>query len=135
MKIEFELISSKQVKIIGIEENERKEIGLIFTPSSSGMNIKNAIQVCGFKEAFDLWGCGRYKILNPLLTIDKGFKVFESAKDIQLLFDFEVGMGGLYNKECERCYNSKDICSCENEKGNPFNVKREKDLGVEYEAS
>jgi hypothetical protein len=35
-----------------------KEIGHIFTPSGSARDNLNAIQICGFDEAFDLWGCG-----------------------------------------------------------------------------
>jgi hypothetical protein len=47
MKIQFKLIDSQCVKIIGIDEKtkEEKEIGEIFTPSSSGHSIKNAIQM------------------------------------------------------------------------------------------
>jgi len=35
-----------------------KEVGHIITPSGSGRDTLNAIQICGFDEAFDLWGCG-----------------------------------------------------------------------------
>lgn len=59
MKIEFEFKNKERVLIIGIDEKgERKQIGHIFTPSSSAENNLNAIQICGFDEAFDLWGCG-----------------------------------------------------------------------------
>ena len=58
MKIEFEFIRKEKVNIIGVEGKIRKLIGHIFTPSGSGEDTLNAIQICGFEEAFDLWGCG-----------------------------------------------------------------------------
>ncbi len=75
MKIEFELKDKERILIIGIgEDGERKQIGHIFTPSSSAENNLNAIQICGFDEAFDLWGCGVFG--------DK--KTKQMKKDIQL---------------------------------------------------
>jgi len=58
MKIEFEFKNKEKIDIIGIHGKVRKLIGHIFTPSGSGEDTLNAIQVCGFEEAFDLWGCG-----------------------------------------------------------------------------
>lgn len=75
-----------------------KEIGHIFSPGGSGEDIENAIQVCGFTEAFDLWGCG----------------IYHGYKDIQLLFDEGI-MGGKTNhnlSKCCRCY--RNPCQCEN---------------------
>ena len=118
MEIEFKLKNKEKVDIIGInDKGERKEIGHIFTPSSSGEDILNAIQICGFTEAFDLWGCGLYgkpkydlkkeryvykqvyavkdgRILkdakgNPVKE-ETDEKEIEQVKDIQLKFDLEV---------------------------------------------
>ncbi|KKN40781.1 hypothetical protein LCGC14_0729970 [marine sediment metagenome] len=75
MKIEFELKDKERILIIGIDEKgNRKQIGHIFTPSSSAESNLNAIQICGFDEAFDLWGCGVFG--------DK--KTKQMKKDIQL---------------------------------------------------
>ena len=94
-----------------IEANTSK-IGQIFSPSGSGNDKNNAIQVCGFTEAFDLWGCG----------------VFEGYKDIQLLFDGGV-MGGKKTfdfDKCCRCY--RHPCQCETTDKIPFTVKTSKKL-------
>lgn len=104
--ITFVLETDTKIRIM----NNGKDIGCIFTPSSSGENIVNAVQVCGFSEAFDLWGCGRYR----------GFK------DIQLLFDGKKMAGDNRNYICLRCYQFP--CQCENrtpndQHGLPFNVK------------
>lgn len=61
MKIEFEFKNKEHIVILGVEDNgKRSEIGRIFTPSGSAETTLNAIQVCGFDEAFNLWGCGMY---------------------------------------------------------------------------
>jgi len=82
-----------------IIKKDGKIIGHIFTPSGSGNNNKNSIQICGFTEAFDYWGCG----------------VFDGYKDIQLLFDDGM-MGGKSSdfsfEKCLRCY--RHPCQCEN---------------------
>jgi hypothetical protein len=123
----FELEQSEEDKrkseILGKQVSSRVKIlkngilvGQIFSPSSSGNNIGNAIQVCGFTEAFDLWGCG----------------IFKGYKDIQLLFDEGV-MGGIESKDilkdCQKCY--RKPCQCDI-KGYgmemPFRVKREYEL-------
>lgn len=109
-KISFKLKSDNKVLIM----RDEKEIGQIFTPSSSGNNILNAIQVCGFSEAFDLWGCGPFK----------GFK------DIQLLFDGKM-MGGKSEFSVYKCHSCfRDPCQCEVRLPslNPFTVKRQTDL-------
>ncbi len=100
-----------------IRKGMDKNVGHIFTPSGSGRYVLNAIQVCGFTEAFDLWGCGIYR----------GFK------DIQLLFDTGI-MGGVDTridmKKCCACF--REPCQCENKKINsktsPFKVKRKQQL-------
>ena len=109
-KITFELEqTSKDIELDNIikrKPNSQKVlikrngevIGHIFAPSGSCENITNAIQICGFTEAFDLWGCG----------------IFKGYKDIQLLFDNGI-MGGkdtFSSKKCLRCY--RDPCQCEN---------------------
>jgi len=76
MRIEFQQKSKEEIIILGIDaaNGVSKEIGHIFTPSGSGKTNLNAIQICGFDEAFDLWGCGVYG--------DK--KTQRMKKDIQL---------------------------------------------------
>ena len=113
----FEPIEDKEIKArngstvyreIRIMQDFR-EVGRIFTPSGSGEDTENAIQVCGFTEAFDLWGCG----------------IFKGYKDIQLLFDEGI-MGGKETTDlnkCCRCY--RYPCQCEN-KAN-YNVFEKED--------
>lgn len=101
-----------------------KQIGRIFSPSSSSENIENAIQICGFSEAFDLWGC-----------------VMDGYKDIQLLFD-EKQYTTPKDKEgtpiyrsvanCDRCFSTPCCCEIPTDyktddwkTSNPFIVKRE----------
>ncbi len=95
-----------------IIRKNHKVIGHIFTPGSSGDDIKNAIQICGFTEAFDLWGCG----------------VFNGFKDIQLLFDEGI-MGGVDTdcslSQCCRCYRKPCQCETDLDSHNPFIVKRQ----------
>lgn len=106
-EITFKMESSKKILIMKGD----KEIGHIFTPSSTNEELaKQSIQVCGFSEAFDLWGCGCFK----------GFK------DIQLKFDdnkmqgkFEVGNG-----ECIRCYHNPCQCEEKDKTKVPFIVKK-----------
>ena len=77
IKIEFEQKSKKEILIFGISINgDKKEIGRIFTPAGSGETSVNAIQVCGFDHAYDLWGCGVYgdKLTNKM------------KKDIQIIW-------------------------------------------------
>ena len=142
MKIEFELKDNQNILIWGISEDgkARRNIGRIFTPSSSGGNIKNAIQICGFSEAFDFWGCARYMQPTHLDTREKIIdslenkkEEFKQTKDIQLMFDIETSKTSVLRHgwdDCLACFNKP--CTCEN-KGNhkhisPYNVKREEDL-------
>ena len=115
--IEFKLKNKQNVEIY--QDGER--VGDIFSPAGSSEDNSNCIQVCGFSEAFDLWGCGR----------------FEGFKDIQLLFDGKK----MYGEEqyefdgCLKCF--RNPCQCENrpdiiidkfcrvDDANPFFVKRE----------
>ena len=107
------MVNDQEIKIL---DDKGAEVGHIFTPSGSGRHNVNCIQVCGFTEAFDLWGCGIYK----------------GKKDIQLLYD-DVKLKGTFHEfdldKCLRCY--QDPCVCENPSRNatmPFRVKREKEI-------
>ena len=114
-------------RILIIRNGEK--VGHIFTPASSSDSVTNAIQICGFSEAYDLWGCG----------------IFGGYKDIQLLFDTgKCGGSGIedgFNNrhislkantktgegQCVRCF--REPCMCEDKVGkNPFIVKREHEL-------
>ncbi len=92
--IEFKLKSNKSVKIL----KNGKEVGEIFTPSGSGHDVVDGVQICGFSEAFDFWGCGNY----------------EGFKDIQVLFSGQR-LKGKHTRasfgECVRCY--MNPCACE----------------------
>ncbi len=120
--ITFEQIDVQHVKIL----KNGLPVGEIFSPSGSGEMYPNAVQVCGFSEAFDLWGCA----------------CFPGYKDIQLLFDGKK-MDGKYDSymrddACARCYMMP--CQCEDKdkfelfdeeskkNSNPFTVKRQSDL-------
>jgi len=100
MKITFELVDEQEVKII----NDGKIIGRIFTPSGTTKDMPNAIQICGFDDIFDYWGCGVFR--------DKNKK---PKKDIQILFseDSEQGSGKFeWLEDCGRCFYPKDKCMC-----------------------
>jgi len=131
-KITFKLKDEQHVNIF----KDGKKVGHVFAPSGSGdepkhksEEEKSSIQVCGFAEAFDLWGCAN----------------FPGFKDIKLFFDDDLKMRGkfnedLYFKECLACYMIP--CQCENKmklsendilagktgNKNPFTVKRRKEL-------
>ncbi len=151
MKIKFELKNEKEIKIIAVQDGVEKEVGCIFTPSSSSENIKNAIQICGISEVFeifDYWGCSRYiqpkdvhntkkRILDAL---ENKKEKYIQTKDIQILFDFGTEPSNYnkkknieFSKDCLGCFNYP--CTCDN-KGDhkhisPYNVKREGDLEKE----
>ncbi len=110
-KMKFKFKDENNIRIL--DDND-KEVGQIFTPAGTANKNKNCIQICGFSEAFDLWGCGP----------------FDGFKDIQLLFDGEKMKGKThfdFHEGCMRCY--RKPCQCEQPiDKNPFIVKREKDL-------
>lgn len=124
IRIEFELKNPQEVIINGYDEDlVKREIGCIFTPAGSGEYIINAIQICGFKEAYDFWGCARYQypITNKdqeriMMDFEEKQVPFIQAKDIQLLFDVETlhnkAWGNVNLNECCRCYNKP--CTCDN---------------------
>ena len=108
----------KNDKLVQVFNEEGKQVGEIFSPSGSGKTTLNAIQVCGFSEAFDLWGCG----------------VFKGFKDIQLLFDGTKMEGnssihhGIIEDDCMRCYRMPCQCEVKIDGTNPFAVKRENEI-------
>ncbi len=121
MELKFELKDEQNVNII--DEITRRIVGRVFTPSGTSRDKPDAIQICGFSRAFELWGCG-------VMGDNKG----KPVQDIQLLFkDFprnsrerlwksDEGWGfnvkdiPVMNKDsCDRCFswrNSLGICSC-----------------------
>lgn len=133
MEIYFELKSNQEILI----KCKDKIIGSIFTPSSSGHNVSNAIQICGFDRAFELWGCA-------VFVDDKE----KHKQDIQLMFN-ENSQEAKYmtvsracNSDCIKCFNKFDDvdagifkhkkyiigkkCTCDE-----LTVVREKDLPAE----
>ena len=149
MKIQFEPVSLTEIKIIGVDGDIRKEIGLIFSPAGSANENLNAIQVCGFSQAFDLWGCARYKIpklarsdvlyarrrdiAEPLINGNPA----QMAKDIQLLFKLETEPAKQDDvradliEDCLKCYNRPCTCEIHIQYENPYTVKRAQDLRLE----
>lgn len=101
MNITFELIDKHRVKIM----NGNNQIGEIFTPSGTTHDTPNSIQVCGFTEMFEFWGCGVYGDGNG-----------NAKKDIQLRFEqnsqpesIEVDLG---KRVCMRCFHPYNKCEC-----------------------
>ncbi len=113
--------------------------------------IKNAIQVCGFSEAFDYWGCAVFGRLQDkdrvVARLESRYPEHIQVKDIQLKFDWETEPhhtmhSSMNRKDCLGCYNYP--CTCENKFGsltsneviegkgedvkNPYNVKRADDI-------
>lgn len=153
MDIEFELEDKNNVRVIAVQDGERKEVGHLFTPAGSGHYIKNAIQVCGFSDAYDLWGCAVFarksdkdKVVARLIN---NYDPYIQVKDIQLMFDFDTEQHHTRHSkmgmDCLGCYN--DPCTCDNGKfkfneneilegkskirKNPYEVKRAADLNLE----
>jgi hypothetical protein len=139
MKLKFKFIDDGHIHIISIDEKTKKTriVGRIFTPSGSGQDSKNAIQVCGFSEAFDLWGCAVFAKPKTKTEVEyvrdgKGEKVFEMAKDIQLMFDSETrSVSDLGNDCCWCCFNNPCTCEVKVRHDNPYTVKREQDIFIE----
>lgn len=140
MILKFKLVNECHVDIMAVDEKTKEvhNVGHIFTPSGSGQDNKNAIQVCGFSEAFDLWGCGIFA--KPKTKTEgyeyvrdgNGEKVFEMAKDIQLLFDSEtLPITDLVCDYCWSCFNNPCTCEIKVKYSNPYTVKREQDLWID----
>ena len=149
MEIEFELQDKKTIKIFGITNNgERKEIGCILTPASSGENVLNAIQVCGISEVYDYWGCSRYSknldvndaLLHEIQRPEEEQPLIQT-KDIQMIFsETNVKSKSFWSYwSCDKCFNrnSRKLgvvsslpsvgCPCEKNK-DYFKIFREHEL-------
>lgn len=94
MAIKFELKNDEEITVI----KNGEVVGQIFTPGGTGKDNIDCIQVCGFSDMFEYWGCG----------------VFKGFKDIGLNFS-DRKMKGKFNcfKTCTRCYH--DPCQCKDE--------------------
>ena len=102
MKMTFKLINEQKIHII----NNGKVVGRIVTPSGTSRDRTNAIQVCGFENLFEYYGCGVFR--NP-----KNKK--EPKRDIQILFseDSEQGHSGFdMSSGCGRCFYPREKCKC-----------------------
>jgi hypothetical protein len=143
MELKFKQTSEQHIDIIAFDKDEEKIVGRIFTPSSSANNIKNAIQICGFTEAFDLWGCSEFQHLretrgigNDIIKRDsKGNPIMQQAKDIQLQFTWETrrtpqdySMTEKLFDNCCYCFNNPCTCEVQIKGENPYTVKREQDI-------
>ena len=82
MEIEFKQVSKKKIIIYGIQLGQKKEIGHIFTPAGSSEDVKNAIQVCGADNAYDLWGCAIYGERLPDVIKETPINYPERVKEI-----------------------------------------------------
>jgi len=138
MKLKFRQKTDTEVEIIAVKDDTEHVVGEIFTPSGSSHDTPDSIQVCGFSEAFELWGCAVFgqptgKTL-PAVEMCPGFVTtpsrpeFKQVKDIQLKFEWETVQhfirGGLDPistpmPKCIKCYN--EPCTCESH--NPYSVK------------
>lgn len=128
--LKFKFVNDEHIDII--IDGKDKIVGQIFTPSGSGNNVKNAIQVCGFSEAFDLWGCGvfgeenkttkeyskdKIKLMKKYRGVDIPKTYIETKtimkKDVQLLFDEydKKRASYLIHNSCVKCYN--EPCTCD----------------------
>lgn len=124
MKITFELEGNQKVNIMA----DNKKIGHIFTPAGTCEDKKNAIQICGFDEAFDLWACGLFNDING-----------NPKKDIQLMFSknsFYFKDPSNINRDivhcdfstdCLKCFRPKCSCDCKN-----LIVKKSSELSLEF---
>ncbi len=117
MDVEFEVDDDKQgVRIVNKANGQL--VGHIFTPSGTGHDREGAIQVCGFDDCFELWGCGIF-----------GDGEGNPKKDIQLLFnenskkDDSVSRDMISFHKCGKCFHyyrdehgNKDVegkCRCD----------------------
>jgi hypothetical protein len=104
MKIIFEINKENEQEVKIIDKNNNKVVGRIFSPAGTLKDVPNAIQICGFDFAYNLFGCG-------VITGDNELH----KKDIQLLFQprkmdyFNISHK---NFECWKCFNLKEDCSC-----------------------
>ena len=83
MKITFKPVDEQHIDIMSGD----KKIGHIFSPGGTGEAYENAIQVCGFEDAYDLWGCG-------LFGEEGENKVFYGKEQLAKLREFEKNNEG-----------------------------------------
>jgi len=117
MKLKFVLKDKKHINIIN--EDDGRIVGRIFTPSGTGEKIEEAIQICGFSRAFELWGCAVMGDNDgkPLQDIQLLFKDFKSKKGEDMRgIGFGVSNIPIIDKNgCDRCFNWRDEfgnCKC-----------------------
>jgi len=124
MNIEFKVMKDKQSVEI-INKDNGQIVGNIFTPSGTMHDREGAIQVCGFDDCFELWGCG-------IFGDGKG----NPKKDIQLLFnensqrDSRVGNNMVTRFKCDKCFHyyrdengdkdDKGKCKCDDLRSKSF---------------
>lgn len=98
MKIEFKVTNSNE-RVEIINKDDGNVIGHIFTPSGTRHDREGSIQVCGFDDCFELWGCGIFGDGNG-----------NPKKDIQLLFnenskgDEKISKDIISSKKCSKCF-------------------------------
>lgn len=105
MQITFKIkedTENKEVVIFG----DGKVIGNIHTPSGTMHDVDNAIQICGFDDAFEYMSCG-------IFSNEAG----EPKRDIQLMFSSDVvrkltKFGIMDVKNCGKCFHPKKDCRC-----------------------
>lgn len=112
MNIIFKMTEGNDEDVKIIDKSNGQVVGRIFTPSGTMEDKEGAIQVCGFDDCFDLWGCG-------IFGDDKG----NPKKDIQLLFNEnstnknELLRNILLGTDCcEKCfykYDKSRKCKCD----------------------
>lgn len=128
MNIIFKIADGGEQEVKIINKDNGLVMGRIFTPSGTSEDRVGAIQVCGFDDCFDFWGCGIY-----------GDGEGNPKKDIQLLFnknsqrDSKIIKDCISVKKCDRCFcyyrdengnkNEKGKCKCDE-----FRVKEFKEI-------
>lgn len=116
MKLKFDLKDKQNVNIIN--EEDGRIVGRIFTPSGTGRDKPDAIQVCGFSRAFEFWGCGGFgdNEGKPLQDIQLLFKDFKSKTGTNMKGNGFASKPSIMNKNgCDRCFHWKDNagnCKC-----------------------
>lgn len=137
MKITFKQVDEQHVNIMCGDNI----IGQVFSPAQQG---GNTVQLCGFEEAYDLWGCGVFsekkvtthkydkEQLERLKEIAKNDSFFKDRttytkthnirkRDIQFLFkDYKNNTGDDFHASgnCWTCYNKNCTCDQVNKKPN-----------------
>ncbi len=124
MNLKFRLKNDQSVEVIN--EANGKVVGRFFTPSGTGEDREGAIQVCGFDDCFELWGCGVFGDGNG-----------NPKKDIQLLFnenstneDEKIHRDIISSIKCSKCFHyfldengkkdEKGKCKCDDLRVKPF---------------